>query len=94
MKRFLIFLVIIFYNLNALGQTVKKTTGKTIKVQSQPKAEIKASPISLITSEEYKIYIAALGKNKEKFVVRDKSNIDESSKNTRKHGNDAQFDAR
>jgi len=77
MKKFLIFTLITFCGLDTFGQAA----GKTIKIQSPPKAETKTSPISKITAEEYKVYMAALGENREPFVIRDKSDMDKESKN-------------
>lgn len=77
MKKLLIFTLIAFCGLDVFGQA----TEKTIKIQSPPKAETKTSSISKITAEEYKVYMAVLGKTKEMFVVRDKSGMDKESKN-------------
>ena len=84
MKSIFIVLLSAFCAVNTLGQAAKKSTTK--KIISEPKREVKirTTDVTTVTDEEYKIYLAVLGKDREMFVVRDKTGIDDTAKNYKK----------
>lgn len=66
------------------GQAAKKSTTKKNISEPKREAKIRTTDAPAVTDEEYKIYLAVLGKDREMFVVRDKTGIDDTAKNYRK----------
>lgn len=84
MRSIFIVLLSLFWAMNTSGQTTKKVITKKNISETKLEAKIQTNTAPTITDEEYKIYIAVLGKDSEMFVVRDKSGIDDIDKNYKK----------
>jgi hypothetical protein len=85
MKKLLSFTLIIFCGLSVFGQSEKSKTQTATPDSAKNKTEVAASVLSPITDEEYSVYTAVLGKTREMFVIRDKTNMDKESKNIEKY---------
>jgi hypothetical protein len=81
MKKLLLFTLILFCGLSGFGQSKQSKIAKEKPNITQNKTEAVVSVLSPLSAEEYIVYMAVLGKNREMFVVMDKSDMDKQSKN-------------